>query len=61
MGSVWIIFLALATIALGLVMFTGMIRNRKHNSPSEIARTEQATREFRERGADNAPEDRVER
>lgn len=61
MGSVWIIFLALATITLGLVIFIAMMRNRKHNSPADIARTEQATREFRERGADNAPEDRVER
>ena len=61
MGAAWIIFLALGTIALGVVLFTSMQRNRKHHSPGEIARTEQATREFRERGADNAPEDRVER
>lgn len=61
MGTVWIIFLALGTIALGIVLFTSMVRNRKHSSPAEIARTEEATREFREHGADNAPEDRVER
>ena len=61
MGTVWIIFLALGTIALAAVLFTSMMRNRKHDSPSEIAHTERATREFREHGADNAPEERVDR
>lgn len=61
MGAAWMIFLALGTIALAVVLFTSMVRNRKHDSPAEIARTERATREFRERGADNAPEDKVER
>jgi uncharacterized membrane protein len=60
-GTVWIVFLALGTIALGIVLFTSMMRNRKHESPAEIARTEAATRAFRERGADNAPENEVER
>lgn len=61
MGAAWIIFLALGTIALAIVLFTSLMRNRKHNHPADIARTERATREFRERGADNAPENRVER
>lgn len=61
MGTAWIIFLALGTIALAAFLFFGMSRNRKHDSPAEIARSEAGAREFRERGADNAPENRVER
>jgi uncharacterized membrane protein len=55
------ILLLLGVIAFVAVIFTSIVRNRKRDTPADIARTERATREFRERGADNAPENRVER
>jgi Flp pilus assembly protein TadB len=46
MGTLWIVVLGLGTIALGLIMWLAMVRNRKHESPSEIARSEAGTREI---------------
>jgi hypothetical protein len=42
-GTLWIAFLGIGTIALGLILWLAMMRNRKHETPSEIARTEAAT------------------
>ena len=61
MNTVSMILLLLGVIAFVAVIFTSIVRNRKRDTPADIARTERATREFRERGADNAPENRVER
>jgi hypothetical protein len=55
------ILLVLGIVAFAAVLIISTARNRKRDNPADIARTEQATREFRERGADNAPEDGVER
>ena len=46
MGTVWIVTLGLGTILLGLIMWLAMMRNRKHETPSEIARTEAGTRDL---------------
>jgi hypothetical protein len=42
-GTLWIVFLGIGTIALGLILWLATMRNRKHEAPSEIARTEAAT------------------
>jgi hypothetical protein len=55
------IFLLLGVIAFVAVLLVSIARNRKRDTPADLARTERATREFREEGADNAPENRVER
>jgi hypothetical protein len=55
------ILLVIGVIAFVAVLVSSALRNRKRDTPADIARTEQATREFREHGADNAPENRVER
>lgn len=46
MGTVWIVTLGIGTILLGLVMWLAMMRNRKHETPGEIARSEAGTREL---------------
>lgn len=61
MGTILIIILVLGAIALAAILFTNIRRPHDRGSPADIARTEAATREFREHGADNAPENRVER
>jgi hypothetical protein len=55
------ILLLLGVIAFVAIIVMSIVRNRKRDTPADLARTERATREFRERGADNAPENRVER
>jgi len=45
-GTVWIVTLGIGTILLGLVMWLALMRNRKHESPSEIARSDAGTREL---------------
>lgn len=61
MNTVSMILLVIGVIAFVAVLVSSALRNRKRDTPADIARTEQATREFREHGADNAPENRVER
>ena len=61
MNTVSMIFLLLGVIAFAAVLISSYVRNRKRDTPADIARTERATREFRDQGADNAPENRVER
>lgn len=61
MNTVSMILLVIGVIAFVAVLVSSIVRNRKRDTPADIARTEQATREFREHGADNAPENRVER
>lgn len=46
MGTLWIVTIGIGTILLGLVMWLAMMRNRKHETPSEIARSEAGTREL---------------
>jgi hypothetical protein len=62
-GTAWIVFLGLGTVLLAVVLFFALMRNRKHNSPAEIARSEQGTRELyaQEDVGDHARDDRVER
>jgi hypothetical protein len=45
-GTVWIVTLGIGTILLGLIMWLAMYRNRKHESPAEIARSDAGTREL---------------
>jgi hypothetical protein len=45
-GTAWIVTLGIGTILLGLVLFLAMQRNRKHESPAEIARSDAGTREI---------------
>lgn len=63
MGTVWIVTLGLGTVLLGLIMFLALLRNRKHESPAEIARSDAGTRDIyaREDAAEHARDDRVER
>lgn len=61
MNTVSMILLVIGVIAFVAVLVSSIVRNRKRDTPADIARTEQATREFREHGADKAPENRVER
>lgn len=63
MGTAWIVFLGLGTIALGVILFLAMQRNRKHESPAELARTEAGTREIyaHEDAEEHARDERVER
>ena len=61
MNIVSVILLVLGVIAFAAVLFISIARNRHRDSPADMARTERGTREFREHGADNAPENRVER
>lgn len=61
MNTVSMILLVIGVIAFVAVLVSSIVRNRKRDTPADIARTEQATRAFREHGADNAPENRVER
>lgn len=46
MGTLWIATIGIGTILLGLVMWLALMRNRKHETPSEIARSEAGTREL---------------
>ena len=63
MGTLWIVFLAIGTIALGVVLFTSMARNRKDRNPADLARTEAATHRLYEQedAEDHARDNRVER
>ncbi|HEU4968974.1 hypothetical protein [Sphingomonas sp.] len=61
MNTVSMILLLLGVIAFVAIIVMSIVRNRKRDTPADLARTERATREFREQGADNAPENRVER
>ena len=46
MGTVWLLVLGLGTIALGVIMWLAVLRNRKHETPAELARTDAGTREI---------------
>ncbi|NNM77234.1 hypothetical protein HJG53_09995 [Sphingomonas sp. ID1715] len=63
MGTAWILFLGLGTIALGLILFFAMQRNRKHESPAELARTDAGTRDIyaQEDAAEHTRDDGVQR
>jgi hypothetical protein len=62
-GTAWIVTLGIGTILLGLIMFLAMQRNRKHESPEELARTDAGTREIyaREDAEEHRRDDGVER
>ncbi|MEK7343313.1 MAG: hypothetical protein AABZ73_05765 [Pseudomonadota bacterium] len=47
--SIWGLVTIGGPILLGLVLIFVIVSNRKHRNPREIARTEQATRDLRER------------
>lgn len=46
MGTVWIVTLGIGTVLLGVILWLAMVRNRSHETPAEIARTEAGTREL---------------
>ena len=63
MGTAWILFLCVGTIALGVILFLALQRNRKHESPAELARTDAGTREIyaEEDAAEHRRDDDVQR
>ena len=63
MNTVSVIFLVLGVIAFAAVILTSIVRNRKRDTPLDIARTERATHRLYEQedAEDHAREDRVER
>lgn len=48
-ANIWSIVTIGGPILLGLVLIFVIISNRRHRNPRDIARTEQATRDLRER------------
>jgi hypothetical protein len=58
-GTAWIVTLGIGTILLGLVMWLAMARNRKHESPAELARSDAGTRKLyaEEDAAEHARDD----
>lgn len=63
MGTAWIVTLGIGTVLLGLVMWLAMMRNRKHETPAELARSDAGTRELyaREDAEEHARDDGVQR
>ena len=63
MGTAWIVTLGIATVLLGLVMWLAMFRNRKHETPAELARTDAGTRKLyaEEDAEEHARDDDVQR
>ena len=63
MGTAWIVTLGIGTVLLGLVMWLAMVRNRKHETPAELARSDAGTRELyaREDAEEHARDDAAQR